>query len=124
MKKRCTNSACRRVFSLNAEKEEKSVSCPYCGKQYPRVEPANNGCWDVVLNVPDHNGLKVKMIKSIRILTGLGLRKSKEILDAGKPLVLGTFKKAVPAKQFAAAENARLLEQATDPFLVKAIRRR
>lgn len=34
MKKRCTDSACRRVFSLPAE------ACPYCGKGYPRLPKA------------------------------------------------------------------------------------
>lgn len=36
MKKRCTNSACRRVFSLPAE------SCPHCGKSYPRLPRAKH----------------------------------------------------------------------------------
>lgn len=31
MKKRCTNSQCRRVFLV------RSPSCPYCGKTYPRI---------------------------------------------------------------------------------------
>lgn len=31
MKKRCTNSQCRRVFLV------RSQSCPYCGKTYPRL---------------------------------------------------------------------------------------
>ena len=30
MKKRCTNSACRRLFDMDSV-------CPYCGKEYPRV---------------------------------------------------------------------------------------
>ena len=32
MKKRCTNSQCRRVFLV------RSQSCPYCGKTYPRIQ--------------------------------------------------------------------------------------
>ncbi|MBR5288450.1 MAG: hypothetical protein IKU34_07675 [Clostridia bacterium] len=35
MKKRCTNSSCRKVFSVNAF----SGSCPYCAKTYPRLTP-------------------------------------------------------------------------------------
>ena len=30
MKKRCTNSACRKLFVTD-------TSCPYCGKRYPRI---------------------------------------------------------------------------------------
>ena len=30
MKKRCTNSACRKMFISDA-------ICPYCGKEYPRI---------------------------------------------------------------------------------------
>ena len=37
MKKKCTNSSCRKVFSVNSF----SVSCPYCGKAYPRLGDVN-----------------------------------------------------------------------------------
>ncbi len=30
MKKRCTNSACRKIFTADS-------ACPYCGKEYPRI---------------------------------------------------------------------------------------
>lgn len=30
MKKRCTNSACRKFFTADSV-------CPYCGKEYPRI---------------------------------------------------------------------------------------
>lgn len=36
MKKRCTNSSCRKVFSVNPIIR----SCPHCGKEYPRMIPA------------------------------------------------------------------------------------
>ena len=32
MKKRCTNSACRKIFIADSV-------CPYCGKEYPRISP-------------------------------------------------------------------------------------
>ena len=35
MKKKCTNSACRRVFSVAAA--GLLPTCPYCGKAYPRL---------------------------------------------------------------------------------------
>lgn len=33
MKKRCTNSKCRKIFTVKSGK----VSCPFCNKSYPRV---------------------------------------------------------------------------------------
>ena len=33
MKKKCTNSSCRRVFRVRGEK----AVCPFCGKEYPRL---------------------------------------------------------------------------------------
>jgi len=36
MQRRCTQSACRRVFRIGASAP---VRCPYCGTSYPRVQP-------------------------------------------------------------------------------------
>lgn len=36
MKKRCTNSSCRRIFSYQAAYG--LTVCPYCGKEYPRIK--------------------------------------------------------------------------------------
>lgn len=35
MKKKCTNSSCRRTFFYRAAWNR--ISCPYCGKEYPRL---------------------------------------------------------------------------------------
>ena len=51
MKKRCTNSACRRVFSLS--RAEASRQCPYCGKLYPRL-PAPRLYRVLVTGLPKH----------------------------------------------------------------------
>lgn len=37
MKKRCTSSKCRKVFSYSYRTGQ--VTCPYCGKAYPRILP-------------------------------------------------------------------------------------
>jgi len=34
MNKKCTNSACRRTFSVGVQRGGK---CPHCGKEYPRL---------------------------------------------------------------------------------------
>ena len=38
MKKKCTNSKCRKTFSISI----KTSSCPYCGKEYPRMKGKNS----------------------------------------------------------------------------------
>lgn len=38
MKKKCTNSACRRMFT--PWQEGGIVKCPHCGKVYPRLKPS------------------------------------------------------------------------------------
>ena len=44
MKKRCTNSACRKLFVAD-------VVCPHCGKKYPRIKRKQRdvGLFDVQL---------------------------------------------------------------------------
>lgn len=37
MKKKCTNSKCRKTFTHVIEKGI-VVTCPYCGKKYPRIK--------------------------------------------------------------------------------------
>jgi len=36
MQRRCTQSACRRVFPIG---HNAPVQCPYCGTVYPRIQP-------------------------------------------------------------------------------------
>lgn len=35
--KKCTNSKCRKVFKIRMEPPY-TISCPYCGKKYPRIQ--------------------------------------------------------------------------------------
>jgi len=37
MKKRCTESSCRRIFTVT---EGSAAVCPHCGKSYPRLSPS------------------------------------------------------------------------------------
>lgn len=67
MKKRCTNSACRRIF------EADSV-CPYCGKKYPRISSIEH---DVYLVNCGSN--KVRTIFAIR-----GLNKNLSLIEMKK----------------------------------------
>ena len=78
MKKRCTNSKCRRLFVAGP-------ICPYCGKEYPRILSIN------------HQVHLINMGKN-KILTVMTIRdKNKEssLLDIRKmvencPCVIGT----------------------------------
>lgn len=81
MRKKCTNSSCRRMFAVEAVNK---VSCPFCGKMYPRITPAPaadsaSTDWSVVLFFPAER--KLHTIKVIRILTGLSLKEAKALMD-------------------------------------------
>lgn len=39
MKKKCTNSNCRKVFTITVDN---NVVCPFCGKKYPRIGLLNS----------------------------------------------------------------------------------
>lgn len=92
MKKRCTNSACRRYFNNLG-------TCPYCGKVYFRSARLN----DLIL-LGYETGTKIMIIKEIRTWTGLGLKEAKALADFTPSVVL----KGVSSKE--AAELARSLE--------------
>ena len=80
MKKRCTASACRRLFNSRYD------FCPYCGKEYPQIK----GLWDVWLT--GYTG-KIKCIKLYRGLFGSGLAETKEKVERvlrGEPLLFGS----------------------------------
>ncbi len=94
MNKRCTNSACRKVFStLNFE-----VKCPFCGKAYPqlastRKAPLGYFCPKdrVLKQARDFMEAweKVKAIKEIRNIFRsrgyvLGLKEAKSLADGYK----------------------------------------
>jgi len=87
MRKKCTNSSCRRMFTVEPVNK---VSCPYCGRVYPRIPPAPatdsvQTNWSVVLY---STGLrKLPTIKVIRMLTGLGLKDAKAVVDNAPSIV-------------------------------------
>lgn len=57
MKKRCTNSSCRKVFRVETH------TCPYCGKYYPRANP----CTDKYAVVLTHLGVsRLAVVKAIK----------------------------------------------------------
>ena len=69
MKKRCTNSACRRVFPLRRDVE---VTCPYCGKKYPRMMSCSR--FQLVYTGLADPGQRVAAIKLIhRLVEGINL---------------------------------------------------
>ena len=87
MRKKCTNSTCRRTFTVEAVNK---VSCPYCGRVYPRILPAPAGSsvqtnWSVVLYSTSER--KLPTIKVIRMLTGLGLKDAKAVVDNAPSII-------------------------------------
>lgn len=57
MKKRCTNSECRRMFTISSY----AVTCPYCGKEYPRL----HGSRPVVIRI---NATGAKRLRALLYL--------------------------------------------------------
>lgn len=77
MKKRCTNSACRKTFTAD------SVS-PYCGKEYPRIPSIDHEVYLV-----NSGSNKVRTIFAIRALDkSLSLSEMKNIVE-NCPCVVG-----------------------------------
>lgn len=69
MKKRCTNSACRKIFTADSV-------CPYCGKEYPRIPSIDHEVY--LINVGKS---KFRVVEAFR-----SLDKSTSLLEAGKKL--------------------------------------
>lgn len=68
MKKRCTSSACRKVF-------RQGPVCPFCGKNYPRIKKVENKSEllarrieELYLSVRAFNNLKRANIHTVRDL--------------------------------------------------------
>lgn len=55
MKKRCTNSACRKMFIPGPV-------CPFCGKIYPRIENKGAGKYNIFLKGYSCNYIRVILI--------------------------------------------------------------
>ncbi len=83
MKKRCTNSACRKFFLPDSV-------CPFCGKKYPRIPSINHDVYLV-----DSGKKKIKTVCVIRNLDArLSLLEIKTLVD-NCPCVI---KKELPLK--------------------------
>ena len=87
MRKKCTNSSCRRMFTVEPVNK---ASCPYCGRVYPRIPPAPatgsvQTNWSVVLYSTSQR--KLPTIKVARMLTGLGLKDAKAVVDNAPSIV-------------------------------------
>lgn len=77
MKKRCTNSACRKIFVVDSV-------CPYCGKEYPRISTIEHDVYLVKCG-----GNKGRTIFAIRILNkNLSLVEAIKIVD-NCPCIVG-----------------------------------
>lgn len=70
MKKRCTNSACRKIFAVNSV-------CPHCGKEYPRL-PAVRIRLDVVLI--SFTTPRIITLKRLHDITGMSINESKAVI--------------------------------------------
>ena len=76
MLKQCTNSACRRSFSVKAP----GAVCPWCGKKYPRLNPSTP-CIGKNLLLLNWGASKIKSIKAVRLLMGRGIAEAKELVE-------------------------------------------
>ncbi len=107
MKKRCTNSSCRKEFKVSSEK---GSICPYCGMEYPRLIGQSRA---VILTKSGSNRLAV--IKVIRRHTGFNLRQAKTIFDFIPSLVASGL-----TLQQALACQRQLREAGSDARIVPA----
>ena len=97
--KRCTNSSCRKVFKVE------NLACPHCGKKYPResVDLDLRGHYAVVFTYVGPS--KLRLIKVIRVATGLGLKDAKTLVDY-TPSLIGKRFRASQAEELRAEFRA------------------
>lgn len=98
MKKKCTNSACRRAFT--PRQEGGAVRCPHCGKTYPRMTAAETAHPQLVI-CGWIGSRKIEAIQKLRRQFGLGLRELKELLERldQQPLVLSDLEPDAIARE-------------------------
>lgn len=80
MQKQCTNSTCRRHFTVSSS----PCVCPWCGKTYPRIK-ARVG----TLVLYNFGNGKLLVIKAVKMLATMGLIEAKrrvEMTASGKPV--------------------------------------
>ena len=97
MKKRCTNSSCRKLFTADSV-------CPYCGKEYPRIPVDGREhpryfktFHEVRLN--DYGNNKIAVIKELRELTRMSLAEAKYAVESA-PCLIWTDESAVVANEW------------------------
>lgn len=85
MKKRCTNSSCRKLFTADSV-------CPYCGKEYPRIPVDGREhpryfktFHEVRLN--DYGSNKIAVIKELRELTRMSLAEAKTMVESSPCII-------------------------------------
>ena len=77
MQKQCTNSACRRSFSVSST----HGVCPWCGKKYPRLGVARpKHVQSLVLS--SYSGNKYHVVRAVRRLTGIDIFQSKKLVES------------------------------------------
>ena len=107
MKKKCTNSACRRVFT--PQKDRIVPTCPHCGKIYPRMK--NQEQYLVILVGRDLGRSPLAAIKKYRGLTGCKLRIAHKVIRelAQRPVLLARLSPMQAQAEAALWENLGVL---------------
>lgn len=75
MQKQCTNSACRKSFSVSYS----HGVCPWCGKKYPRLNVERPERIRR-LRISSYTGEKIPVIKAVHRLTSIGLGPSLQLV--------------------------------------------
>jgi len=81
MKKRCTNSACRKVFRRDSV-------CPFCGKEYPRLLDVQPNTVSVIL-VNNGNNRIVTCKVLCKLNVKLSLTEARQKVFGSFPCVIG-----------------------------------
>ena len=87
MKKRCTNSSCRKEFIVG---DSLDSTCPHCGKKYPRLPADAKVSGKCALVLLSRGYSRLCMMKAIRRMTGLGVRDVKTLADHCPSLLAGS----------------------------------
>lgn len=84
MKKKCTNSKCRKVFSIM---EDGTSRCPYCYKRYNRIVRKEK---HPVIRIKNDNFSEYRVAVGLRYATGMPFDDCREMAKS-KKLILGDF---------------------------------
>ena len=79
MKKKCTNNKCRKVFVVKTQ----NVSCPYCGKKYPRLGTSSpqNHKGVHIFGIECNNNM-IRLLLLIRKWTGKEVLETKKLISS------------------------------------------